>query len=171
VIVGTVAVSLGASVGLSVLVWQHLLGIPLYWVILPLAVILLLAVGSDYNLLLVSRFKDEIHAGLKTGIIRSMAGTGGVVTSAGLVFAATMAAMMGSKLVVLAQMGSTIAIGLLVDTFVVRSFLMPSIATLLGRWFWWPQVVYPRGDYHFLPPQPRRRPKDDADTVSLPAQA
>jgi putative drug exporter of the RND superfamily len=92
-----------------------------------------------------------------------------VVTSAGLVFAATMAGMMGSKLIVLAQMGSTIAIGLLVDTFVVRAFLMPSIATLLGRWFWWPQVVYPRGHYHFLPPQPRRRPKDDPDTVALPA--
>jgi RND superfamily putative drug exporter len=100
-----------------------------------------------------------------------MAGTGGVVTSAGLVFAATMAGMMFSKLVVLAQMGSTIAIGLLVDTFVVHAFLMPSIATLLGRWFWWPQVVYPRGDYHFLPPQPRRRSKDDPDTVALPVQA
>ena len=54
--------------------------------------------------------------------------------------------MMVSKLIVLAQMGSTIAIGLLVDTLIVRSLLMPSIATLLGRWFWWPQVVYPRGD-------------------------
>lgn len=114
-----------------------------------MSVIILLAVGSDYNLLLVSRFKDEIHAGLKTGIIRSMAGTGGVVTSAGLVFAATMAAMCFSKLTVLAQMGSTIAIGLLVDTLIVRSLLMPSIATLLGRWFWWPQIVRPRGDNHF----------------------
>jgi RND superfamily putative drug exporter len=171
VIVGTAASSIAASFGISVLIWQDLFGIQVQWLVMLMSVIILLAVGSDYNLLLVSRFKDEIHAGLKTGIIRSMAGTGGVVTSAGLVFAATMAAMMGSKLVVLAQMGSTIAIGLLVDTFVVRSFLMPSIATLLGRWFWWPQVVYPRGDYHFLPPQPRRRPKDDADTVSLPAQA
>ena len=67
VIVGTVALSLGASIGLSVLVWQYILGIPLYWVILPLAVILLLAVGSDYNLLLISRFKEEIGAGLNTG--------------------------------------------------------------------------------------------------------
>ena len=125
-----------------------------------MAVIILLAVGSDYNLLLVSRFRDEIHAGLKTGIIRSMAGTGGVVTSAGLVFAATMAGMMGSKLIILAQMGSTIAIGLLVDTLIVRSLLMPSIATLLGRWFWWPQVVYPRGDNHFRKPQPPRPPSD-----------
>jgi putative drug exporter of the RND superfamily len=170
VIVGTAASSIAASFGISVLLWQDLFGIQVQWLVMLMSVIILLAVGSDYNLLLVSRFKDEIHAGLKTGIIRSMAGTGGVVTSAGLVFAATMAAMMGSKLIVLAQMGSTIAIGLLVDTFVVRSFLMPSIATLLGRWFWWPQVVYPRGDYHFLPPQPRRPPKDDPDTVALPAQ-
>ena len=65
VIVGTVALSLGASFGLSVLLWQHLLGIELYSVILFLAVVLLLAVGSDYNLLLVSRFKEEIHAGIK----------------------------------------------------------------------------------------------------------
>lgn len=76
VIVGTVALSLGASFGLSVLVWQHLLGIQLYWIVLALAVILLLAVGSDYNLLLISRFKEEIGAGLNTGIIRAMAGTG-----------------------------------------------------------------------------------------------
>jgi RND superfamily putative drug exporter len=170
VIVGTAASSIAASFGISVLIWQDLFGIQVQWLVMLMSVIILLAVGSDYNLLLVSRFKDEIHAGLKTGIIRSMAGTGGVVTSAGLVFAATMAGMMGSKLIVLAQMGSTIAIGLLVDTFIVRSLLMPSIATLLGRWFWWPQVVYPRGDYHFLPPQPRRRQKDDPDTVALPAQ-
>ncbi len=82
VIVGTVALSLGASSGLSVLVWEYLFGIKLYWVVLALAVILLLAVGSDYNLLLISRFKEEIGAGLKTGIIRAMAGSGSVVTSA-----------------------------------------------------------------------------------------
>jgi putative drug exporter of the RND superfamily len=57
--------------------------------------------------------------------------------------------MMGSKLIILAQMGSTIALGLLADTLIVRSLLMPSIATLLGRWFSWPQIVYPRGDNHF----------------------
>jgi RND superfamily putative drug exporter len=170
VIVGTAASSIAASFGISVLIWQDLFGIQVQWLVMLMSVIILLAVGSDYNLLLVSRFRDEIHAGLKTGIIRSMAGTGGVVTSAGLVFAATMAGMMGSKLIVLAQMGSTIAIGLLVDTFIVRSLLMPSIATLLGRWFWWPQVVYPRGDYQFLKPQPRPRPTDDEDTAVLPAQ-
>jgi RND superfamily putative drug exporter len=144
VIVGTVALSLGASVGLSVLVWQDLLGIQLYWVILPLSVILLLAVGSDYNLLLVSRFKEEIHAGINTGIIRSMAGSGSVVTAAGLVFAFTMTSFIYSDLRALGQIGTTIALGLLFDTLIVRSFMTPSIAALLGRWFWWPVRVRPR---------------------------
>jgi RND superfamily putative drug exporter len=167
VIVTTAASSIAASFGISVLLWQDLFGMPIQWLVMLMSVIILLAVGSDYNLLLVSRFKDEIHAGLKTGIIRSMAGTGGVVTSAGLVFAATMAAMMFSKLIVLAQMGSTIAIGLLVDTFIVRSLLMPSIATLLGRWFWWPLVVYPRGDNHFRKTPPPTA-SVDADTAPVP---
>ena len=144
VIVGTVALSLGASFGLSVLVWQHIMGVDLYWVILPLAVILLLAVGSDYNLLLVSRFKEEIHAGINTGIIRSMAGSGSVVTAAGLVFAFTMASFIFSDLRVLGQIGTTIALGLLFDTLIVRSFMTPSIAALLGRWFWWPVRVRQR---------------------------
>ncbi|MCV7230000.1 RND family transporter [Mycolicibacterium komossense] len=144
VIVGTVVLSLGASFGLSVLIWQHLVGIPLHWMVLPMSVIVLLAVGADYNLLLVSRMKEEMHAGLKTGIIRSMAGTGSVVTSAGLVFAFTMAAMAVSDLIVIGQVGTTIGLGLLFDTLVVRSLMTPSLAALLGRWFWWPLHVRPR---------------------------
>jgi len=141
VIVGTVLLSLGTSFGLSVLVWQYLFGIRLHWIVLVMSVILLLAVGSDYNLLLVSRFKEEIHRGLKTGIIRAMAGSGSVVTSAGLVFAATMASFVFGDLRSIAQVGTTIALGLLFDTLIVRSFMTPSIAALLGRWFWWPQIV------------------------------
>jgi RND superfamily putative drug exporter len=152
VIVGTVALSLGASFGLSVLLWQYILGIELYWVVLALAVILLLAVGSDYNLLLISRFKEEIGAGLKTGIIRAMAGSGSVVTAAGLVFAVTMCGFVFSGLQTLGQIGTTIGLGLLFDTLIVRSFLTPSIATLLGRWFWWPQRVRPRPASQMLQP-------------------
>jgi RND superfamily putative drug exporter len=144
VIVGTVVLSLGASFGLSVLIWQHLIGIPLHWMVLPMSVIVLLAVGADYNLLLVSRMKEEIYAGLHTGIIRSMAGTGSVVTSAGLVFAFTMAAMAVSDLIVIGQVGTTIGLGLLFDTLVVRSLMTPSLAALLGRWFWWPLRVRQR---------------------------
>ena len=108
---GTVALSLGASFGLSVLIWQDIFGIQLYWIVLALAVILLLAVGSDYNLLLISRFKEEIDAGLNTGIIRAMAGSGSVVTAAGLVFAATMASFVFADLRILGQIGTTIALG------------------------------------------------------------
>ncbi|OBE95625.1 RND family transporter [Mycobacterium sp. 852002-10029_SCH5224772] len=143
-IVGTVLLSLGASFGLSVLVWQDIMGFELHWMVLAMSVILLLAVGSDYNLLLVSRFKEEIHSGIRTGIIRSMAGTGAVVTSAGLVFAATMASFVFSPLVVMGQVGTTIALGLLFDTLIVRSFMMPSVAALMGRWFWWPTQVRTR---------------------------
>jgi RND superfamily putative drug exporter len=144
VIVGTVLLSLGASFGLSVLVWQYILGIELHWLVLPMAVIVLLAVGSDYNLLLVARMKEEIGAGINTGIIRAMGGTGKVVTNAGLVFAFTMASMIFSDLLIIGQLGTTIGLGLLFDTLVVRSFMTPSIAALLGRWFWWPQTVRPR---------------------------
>ena len=127
VIVGTVALSLGASFGLSVLVWQHILGIELHWLVLAMSVIILLAVGSDYNLLLVARFKEEIGAGLNTGIIRAMAGTGAVVTSAGLVFAFTVGSMIVSDVRVVGQVGTTIGLGLVFDTLVVRSFMTPSI--------------------------------------------
>ncbi|ORW91874.1 hypothetical protein AWB92_17020 [Mycobacterium sp. IEC1808] len=176
VIVGTVALSLGASFGLSVLVWQYLFGIKLYWVVLALAVILLLAVGSDYNLLLISRFKEEIHAGLKTGIIRSMAGSGSVVTSAGLVFAVTMCAFVFSGFQVLGQIGTTIGLGLLFDTLIVRSFMTPSVATLLGRWFWWPQRVRPRPASTMLQPYGSRASVrqlllwDDDDTAVMPTR-
>ena len=144
VIVGTVTLALGASVGLTVFVWQYIFGIRLFWVVIPLAIVLLLAVGADYNLLLVSRFKEELHAGLNTGIIRSMAGTGRVVTAAGLVFSATMGAFIFDDLVILGQIGTTIALGLLFDTLIVRSLITPSIAALLGKWFWWPVPVRQR---------------------------
>jgi RND superfamily putative drug exporter len=182
VIVGTVALSLGASFGLSVLIWQYVLGIKLHWMVLPMSVIILLAVGSDYNLLLVSRMKEEIAAGINTGIIRAMGGTGKVVTNAGLVFAFTMMSMAVSDLRIIAQVGTTIGLGLLFDTLVVRSFMTPSIAALLGRWFWWPQTVRRRPASELLRPygprpvvralllreEHRDDDDDDAVTTELP---
>jgi putative drug exporter of the RND superfamily len=152
VIVGTVLLSLGASFGMSVLVWQDFLGIQIHWVVLAMSLIVLLAVGSDYNLLLVCRMKEEIGAGINTGIIRAMGGTGKVVTNAGLVFALTMASMVVSDLRVIGQVGTTIGLGLLFDTLIVRAFMTPSIAALLGRWFWWPQRVRPRPPSALLRP-------------------
>jgi len=161
VIVGTVLLSLGASFGLAVLIWQHLIGIELHWMVLAMSVIILLAVGADYNLLLVSRFKEEIHAGLNTGIIRAMGGTGSVVTSAGLVFAFTMMTMAVSELTVIGQVGTTIGLGLLFDTLIVRSLMTPSIAALLGKWFWWPQRVRQRPV-----PSPWPTPAKNAELVT-----
>jgi len=158
VIVGTVLISLGSSFGLSILLWQHIIGIDLHFMVMAMAVIVLLAVGADYNLLLVARMKEEIHAGLNTGIIRAMGGTGSVVTSAGLVFAFTMMSMAVSELIVIGQVGTTIGLGLLFDTLVIRSFMTPSIAALLGKWFWWPQRVRQRP----VPsPWPKPPAKDD----------
>jgi putative drug exporter of the RND superfamily len=130
-------------------------------------------VGSDYNLLLVSRFQEEIHAGLKTGIIRSMGGTGAVVTTAGLVFAATMGSMLSSDLRIAGQIGSTIMLGLLFDTLVVRSFMTPSIAALLGHWFWWPRKVATHAPPHTPASSPARSPaaEDTAPTQPLAASA
>ena len=179
VIVGTVALSLGASFGVSVLLWQYVLGINLHWIVLAMSVIILLAVGSDYNLLLVSRMKEEIGAGINTGIIRAMGGTGKVVTTAGLVFAMTMASMAVSDLRIIGQIGTTIGLGLLFDTMIVRSFMTPSIAALLGRWFWWPERVRPRPASALLDPLGPRwaarryllgeRPRDDdPNTAPIP---
>jgi RND superfamily putative drug exporter len=164
-IVGTVLLSLGTSFGLSVLIWQYILGMHLHWMIIAMSVIILLAVGSDYNLLLVSRFKEEIHAGINTGIIRSMGGSGSVVTSAGLVFAFTMMSMVVSDLRVVGQVGTTIGLGLLFDTLIIRSFMTPSIAALMGPWFWWPQRVRQRPF-----PEPWPQPQQpDKSAVSVPS--
>jgi RND superfamily putative drug exporter len=140
----TVAFSYAGAFGLSILVWQHLVGLPLYWLILPLTFIILVAVGSDYNLLLILRVKEELHAGIHTGLIRALGSTGGVVTSAGLVFAFTMLAMLSSQLRTVGQLGSTVCIGLLLDTLIVRSFVVPCVIRILGPWFWWPTLVRTR---------------------------
>ncbi|GAB4607996.1 RND family transporter [Mycobacterium avium subsp. hominissuis] len=144
VIPGTVAFSYAGAFGLSILFWQHLIGLHLHWLVLPLTFIILVAVGSDYNLLLINRVKEELHGGIHTGLIRALGSTGGVVTSAGLVFAFTMLAMLTSELRTIGQVGSTVCIGLLLDTLIVRSFVVPSILRILGPWFWWPTLVRSR---------------------------
>ena len=141
VIVGTVAFSFSGAFGMSVLIWQNLLGIPLsYWNIV-FCFILLVAVGSDYNLLLVARYLHESEAGLNTGLIRAVTKSGRVVTSAGIVFAVTMMTMVSSDVTSVGIFGSTVGIGLLLDTLIVRSLITPALARLLGPFFWWPRLV------------------------------
>jgi RND superfamily putative drug exporter len=141
VVVGTVTVSYASALGASILIWQHLLNHELHWAVVPISFIALVAVGADYNLLLAMRIREEARAGLGTGIIRAFAATGGVVTTAGIVFGITMFALAASTVLSVAQIGVTVGVGLLIDTLVVRSFVLPSIVALLGRWFWWPTRI------------------------------
>ncbi|ORW95512.1 hypothetical protein AWB92_09960 [Mycobacterium sp. IEC1808] len=145
VVVGTVVASYASALGISALIWQRLLHHELHWAVAPIAFIALIAVGADYNLLLALRIKQEATAGIRTGIIRAFGGTGGVVTTAGIVFGLTVLALLGSSVLSIAQIGTTIAIGLMMDTLVVRALVVPSIVALLGRWFFWPRAVPPRG--------------------------
>ena len=103
------------------------------------AFVVLVAVGADYNLLLTKRMHEEAPDGSPQGIARATAATGGVITTAGVIFAVSMMALMAGRVTTIGQVGFTIAVGLLLDTFVVRSLLVPAIATLLGRRLWWPQ--------------------------------
>jgi RND superfamily putative drug exporter len=141
VVVGTVTVSYASALGASVLIWQHLLHHQLHWAVIPISFIALVAVGADYNLLLSLRIREEATAGLSTGIVRAFAATGGVVTTAGIVFGMTMFALAASSVLSVAQIGVTVGVGLLLDTLIVRTFVLPSIVALLGRWFWWPTPV------------------------------
>lgn len=155
-VVTTVALSYLSAIGLSVLVWQHLLGHEVYWAVPTFAFIALVAVGSDYNLLFTARIREEVHGGHRTGIIRAFAGTGSVVTTAGLVFSITMFAMLGSSLLNIMQIGSTVGLGLLVDTFIIRAVVVPAIASITKAWFWWP--IPPR----LLRPAREKAPREKA---------
>ena len=139
IVVATVIASYASALGVSALIWRYAAGEELHFAVPSLSFIALVAVGADYNLLLAVRIREEYHAGLNTGIIRAFGGTGGVVTTAGIVFGLTMFAMLTGNVLSIAQVGSTIGIGLLIDTLIVRTIVVPSIAALTGHWFWWPQ--------------------------------
>ncbi|MBM7367523.1 MMPL family transporter [Gordonia hydrophobica] len=139
VLVGTVLLSFAAVLGISTLVWQHLIGIPLDWSVAPVAGMALIAVGADYSMLFASRIREESAGrGLASGVIRGFGSTGGVITTAGMVFAITMFALMAGTTFNLVQIGFTIGLGLLVDVLVVRSVLVPATITVLGDRMWWP---------------------------------
>jgi uncharacterized membrane protein YdfJ with MMPL/SSD domain len=101
--------------------------------------VFLIALGADYNVFIMSRIREESHRlGLHDGTQRAVARTGGVITSAGLILAGTFAALITLPLSLLQQIGFSVAAGVLLDTFIVRALLVPSIVFLLGRWNWWP---------------------------------
>lgn len=138
-LLASVCLSYAAAMGLGVLVWQLVLRQPLDWSVPAIAFILLVAVGADYNLLVMKRMLEEAPDGNRAGIARAVSATGRVITAAGLIFAASVFAMMTGTVTTLAQIGFTIGMGLILDTFVVRTLVIPAIASLLGHRLWWPR--------------------------------
>lgn len=140
-LLASVVLSYAATMGLAVLVWQIIGGTPLEWTVACIAFVLLVAVGADYNLLLIKRMHEESPDGSRAGIARAVALTGGVITAAGVIFAASLFAMMSGSVTTLVQLGFTVGIGLLIDTFVVRTMVVPAFAALVGPRLWWPSRV------------------------------
>ncbi len=137
-LVGSVVLSYFAAIGIGVATFQFLFGQQLHWTVPPLAFVVLVAVGSDYNLLFMSRMRDESPRSTRYGVIRTLGSTGGVITAAGLIFGASMAGLLFSSIGIVVQGGFVIGVGILLDTFVVRTITVPAIAALVGRANWWP---------------------------------
>ncbi|WP_083030458.1 RND family transporter [Mycolicibacterium insubricum] len=141
-LVASVVLSYASALGIGVAVFQFGLGQHLHWSVPAMAFLVLVAVGADYNLLLISRIRQESGRGVRTGTIRTVAATGGVITSAGLIFAASMLALTVSSISTVVQMGFVIGVGLLLDTFLVRTVTVPALCVLVGDANWWPSGRY-----------------------------
>ena len=136
----TVLLSFAATMGITTIVFQGFLGHDaLVWWLPPFVFVILVALGADYNIFLTSRIREEAQkTDTREAVGRGLALTGHVITSAGLILAGTFAALMFAPMTGLVQIGFATTVGILLDTFVVRSLMVPSIAVLLGRWNWWP---------------------------------
>jgi RND superfamily putative drug exporter len=144
-LVASVVISYLSAVGIGMLFFQVVLGQQLHWSVPPLAFVVLVAVGADYNMLLVSRMRDESPHSMRYGIIRTLSSTGGVITAAGLIFAASMCGLLFSSVGTVIQGGFVIGVGILLDTFLVRTITVPAVAALVGRANWWPSQVSRNG--------------------------
>ncbi|MBR7744553.1 MMPL family transporter [Phycicoccus sp. BSK3Z-2] len=141
VLVATVVGTYLASLGISWVLFTQVLGFDRLDESVPLlAFVFLVALGVDYNIFLVTRAAEEAREhGSREGVLRALAATGGVITSAGVLLAAVFAVLGVLPLVVLAQLGVVICVGVLLDTLVVRTLLVPAAAVILGDRFWWPR--------------------------------
>ncbi|GAA0274994.1 MMPL family transporter [Cryptosporangium japonicum] len=140
VLMATVIVSFAAAFGGSVFVFDTILGFPgIDYEVPLLAFLFLVALGVDYNIFLTSRAREEtVRLGTREGMLKALSATGGVITSAGLVLAATFAVLVTLPLVMLVEVGFLVAFGVLLDALLVRSVLVPALTLLIGRRMWWP---------------------------------
>jgi RND superfamily putative drug exporter len=143
ILIGTVVLSFAAALGISALVFRHVLGFAGEDTSFPLFVfVFLVALGIDYNIFLMTRVREESQKhGTRRGALIGLAATGGVITSAGIVLAGTFAALASLPLVAFAEIGFAVAFGVLLDTLIVRSVLVTALNLDLGGWMWWPHKL------------------------------
>jgi RND superfamily putative drug exporter len=143
ILMGTVVLSFGAALGISALLFEYVFGFagsdpgfPLF------AFVFLVALGIDYNIFLMTRVREETEAhGTRKGSLIALASTGGVITSAGIVLAATFLVLGSLPLVFLAELGVAVALGVMLDTMIVRSVLVTALNLDLGGKIWWPSKL------------------------------
>jgi RND superfamily putative drug exporter len=166
ILIATVVLSYGAALGLSALIFDWVLGVDTTDSSFPLFVfVFLVALGIDYNIFLMTRVREEaFDHGTRRAALVGLAATGGVITSAGLVLASTFAVLGTLPLTFLTQLGIAVALGVLLDTLVVRSVLVTALNLDVGRWMWWPSKLAQRRDE---PEPPSGAPAGD---VHVPAQ-
>ena len=147
--------SFAAALGVGVVVFDLVFDFPGIDPSLPLfAFIFLVALGVDYNIFLMARVREEtVKHGAREGMLRGLAVTGGVITSAGIVLAGTFAVLAVLPLIFLTELGFMIAFGVLLDTFIVRSVLVPALVLYFGKSVWWPSRLAQR---HRQPPPPEQ---------------
>jgi RND superfamily putative drug exporter len=143
VLIATVVLSFAAALGISALFFQHVFGFAGADTSVPLFVfVFLVALGIDYNIFLMTRVREEsVRSGTRRGALTGLAATGGVITSAGLVLAATFAMLATLPLVEFTEIGFAVALGVLLDTIVVRSVLVTALTLDIGRHMWWPSAL------------------------------
>jgi RND superfamily putative drug exporter len=175
ILVATVVLSFAAAMGVSALVFKHVLGFAgtdpgfaLY------VFVFLVALGIDYNIFLMTRVHEEARrVGMRRGSLIGLAATGGVITSAGLVLAGTFSVLATLPVVVFAEIGFAVAFGVLLDTIVVRSVLVTALNLDVGRFMWWPSRLSRRHDPvtladlsgHPLPPRQRAAEAAESEPV------
>jgi uncharacterized membrane protein YdfJ with MMPL/SSD domain len=144
--VATVLLNYGTTLGITTWLFLDVLkqGSVIYMI--PLFIfIILVALGADYNIFLVSRIREEAqHRPIKEAVSHAVANTGGVITACGIILAGTFATLTTAPLQVVLQIGAAVTVGVIIDTFIVRALLVPSLATLVGRWNWWPSSLFRR---------------------------
>ncbi len=139
----TVLLSYGCTLGLAT--WIFINGFhqsSLIYIVPLFVFVILVALGADYNIFLVSRIREEAaKRPMKEAVTEAVANTGGIITACGIILAGTFATLLTSPLFVAAEVGAAIALGVMIDTFLVRAILVPALARILGRWGWWPSAL------------------------------